>query len=236
MLSSGGSPQAPRPVRRRRRWIFVWLGVDLAVAIIVLLLLFHRPSAYKPLAGMTDANDPDRVDRYLTRLSSDLYNGAQTQAPFDLVVLEEGINRAIGPQRWSEPGAEAAFARPRVAFTPKGLTLMGEAELKGTSFVVTLGIEPRINDQGLLNLGVTKVTVGALGLTPVARMLARRMYAQRLADGPVDTEDLRAQIAASLLNDQPFDPVLQVRNRRIRLKSMELQKGQIVLRFVPAPK
>jgi hypothetical protein len=212
----------------------IWLGVDLIVAVLIIALLLHRPAAYKPVLATAEANDPDRVDSYLTHLSSELYNGAQTQAPFDLVVLEEGVNRAIGPRSWSDPSAEATFASPQVIFRPEGLTLMGRTRLKGASFVVTVGVRPSIDDQGLLRLDVASVKVGALGLTPVARMMASRMYSQRLVEGPVDTEDIRSQIAAALLNGQPFEPVLMVRNRRVRLKSVDLQKGQVVLRFVPA--
>jgi hypothetical protein len=65
--------------------------------------------------------------------------------------------------------------------------------------------------------------------------VAKRMYAQRLAEGPAVVDDLRTQIAAALLNDQPFEPILMVRNRKVRLRSLELQRGQVVLRFVPAP-
>lgn len=97
-----------------------------------------------------------------------------------------------------------------------------------------MGITPRIDDQGLLRLDVASVKVGALGLTTLARMMGNRMYTQRLAEGPIDTEDIRSQIAAALLNGQAFEPVLMVRNRRVRLKSVELQEGQVVLRFVPA--
>jgi hypothetical protein len=222
------------PPRRRRRWLVIWLGIDLIAAILIITLLLHRPAAYKPVLQTAEANDPDRVDSYLTHLSSDLYNGAQTQAPFDLVVLEEGINRAIGPHSWSDPAAETTFASPQVMFRPQGLTLMGRAQLKGASFVVTVGVKPRIDDQGLLTLDVASVKVGALGLTTLARVMAHRMYSQRLAEGPVDTEDIRPQIAAALLNGQPLEPVLTVRNRKVRLKSVDLQRGQVVLRFVPA--
>jgi hypothetical protein len=236
MASSTEVVRTYMPPRRRRRWLLIWLGIDLVVAILVIALLLHRPAAYNPVLATGDANDPDRVDSYLTHLSSDLYNGAQTQVPFELIVLEDGINRTIGPHRWSDPAAEATFSSPQVMFGPQELTFMGRAQLKGASFVVTVGIKPRIDDQGLLRLDVAAVKVGALGLTMVARMMASRMYNQRMAEGPVDTEDVRSQIAAALLNGQPFEPVLTVRNRRVRLKSVDLQTGQLVLRFVPAPR
>jgi len=225
--------QVRPPRTRRRRMVLIWLCIDLTVAIVVIGLLLYRPAGYKPVLFGVDGNDPGHVDRYFTYLSSEIYNGAQTRRPFDLVVLEDGINRAIGPQRWSDPSGEAVFFAPRATFSPEGVVLMGTAELKGASFVVTVGIEPKVNEQGLLALHVTQVKVGALNLTPLARMLARRMYAQRLATAPIDTEDIRTHIAGSLLDDKAFMPVLLVRDRRVRLEAVRLQKGQVVLGFAP---
>ena len=147
---------------------------------------------------------------------------------------EEGINRAIGSQRWSEPAQDAEIRAPSVAFSPESVLLMGMVLLKGASFVVTIGIEPKIDAQGLLALHVTTVKVGALNLTLLARPVAKRMYAQRLATVPVDTEDIRSQIAGALLDNKAFDPVFSVRDRQVRVKSLTPQKGQIVVRFAPA--
>ena len=228
-------PDPVQPVRpRRRRRIWIWLGIDLTVGIVLIGLLFYRPTGYKPLVLGEDGNDPQHVDRYLTTLSQELYNGAQTRRPFDLVVLEEGINRAIGSQRWSDPAQDAEVRAPSVVFSPEDVVLMAIVSLKGASFVVTIGIEPKIDGQGLLRLHVITVKVGALNLTPVARLVAKRMYAQRLATVPVDTEDVRGRIAGALLDDKAFDPVFTVRNRQVRVESLKLQKGQIVLRFAPA--
>jgi uncharacterized protein YpmS len=235
MASGIQEPHPVRPVRkRRRRRILIWLSLDLTVAIVLIGLLLHRPAAYKPMVSDADANDPQHVDRYLTSLSAELYNGAQTRRPFDLLVLEEGINRAIGSERWSDPLQDAAVSAFSVTFSPEGIVAMGTASLKGASFVVTIGIEPKIDPQGLLALHVTQVKVGALSLTPLARMMAKRMYAQRLATVPVDTEDIRTRIAAALLDDKALKPVLLVRNRWVRLESLQLQKGQILLRFGPS--
>ena len=235
MASAIPEPHPVRPVRKRRwRWILIWLSLDLAVAIVLIGLLLHRPAAYRPMVPGADANDPQHVDRYLTGLSAELYNGAQTRSPFDLLVLEEGINQAIASERWSDPLQDASISGFSVIFSPEGIVAMGTASLKGASFVVTIGIEPKIDPQGLLALHVTRVKVGALALTPLARMMAGRMYAQRLAAVPVDTEDIRTLIAGALLDDKAFEPVLLLRNRRVRLESLQLQKGQILLRFGPA--
>jgi len=236
MVSNRGIQEVP-PVRKRRwRRILIWLGVDLTIAAALIGLLLYRPAAYRRAMSGSDGNDPGHVDRYFQVLSSEFYNGAQTRRPFDLVVLEEGINRAIAGERWSDPSGEAVLFAPRATFSPEGVVLMGTAELRGASFVVTLGVDPEIDDQERLALKVSVVKVGALSLTPLARMIAKRMYAQRLATTPVDVEDIRAQIAGALLNDAPFEPVFAVGDRRVRLESLRLQKGQVVLRFGPVQK
>jgi len=227
--------QRVRPVRKRRwRRILIWLGVDLAVAMVLIGLLAYRPAAYQRARVHADGEDPNHVDRTLQVLSSELYNGAQTRRPFDLVVPEEGINRALAGRRWSDPSGEAVFSALRTTFSAEGIVCMGTAGLKGASFVVTLGVDPEIDDQGRLALDVSAVKIGALSLTPLARLIGKRMYTQRLAQAPVDTQDIRAQVAGALLGGEQFDPVFAVGGRRVRLDSLELQEGRVRLRFRPA--
>ncbi len=206
-----------------------WLLVDLAVAVVILTLLLYKPAGYQPLG--TDYK-LGRVHPYLTYLSSEIYNGAQLQEPFEVVVIEKNINEAIA--NWSEESESTRLSSPMVRFEAGCIELMAMADMKGVELVVTVRLEPQIGKQGLLNLRVAKVKVGAMNITPLARLIAKRMYAQQLAGMPIDTEDWRAKIAGALLNNEPFDPVFPAEDKKVRLEQITIHKEKLILRLVPA--
>jgi hypothetical protein len=121
-----------------------------------------------------------------------------------------------------------------VLFAPGTIVLMGTANIKGAEFVITIELEPRIDQRKLLNLQVGKVKIGAMNITPLAKLIAKKMYADRLTAAPVDKEDWRAKIAAALLNDEPFDPVFPAEDKNVRLDSITIKQGQLILRLLPA--
>lgn len=218
--------------KARYKKIVCWLLVDLAVAMVIFALLLYKPSRYEPLGVGPVGHKKGQVHRYLTYLASELYNGAQSDEPFELMVIENGINETIA--RWSAESEGIRFSAPAVLFVPESVVLMGTADIKGAEFVVTIVLEPKIDEKELLNLQVAKVKVGAMNITPLARMIAKRMYQQQIATIPIDTEDLRAQIAGSLLNDEPFEPVFLVEDKKVRLENVAIRHGKLILRFVPA--
>jgi len=205
-----------------------WLLVDLAVAAVILALLLYKPASYDPAGA---GNRPDRVHPYLTYLSSEIYNGAQLQEPFEVVVIEKELNEAI--VSWSQESESIKLSSPVVHFEPGCIELMALADMKGVELVVTFGLEPQIDEQGLLNLQAAKVKIGAMNITPLARIIARRMYTQQIMSMPIDTEDWRAKVAGSLLNDEPFDPVFTVEDKKILLKKITIIEGKLVLRLAP---
>jgi hypothetical protein len=96
-----------------------------------------------------------------------------------------------------------------------------------------VALQPQFNEQGLLNLNVDEVKIGAMPITMLAKWKAKEMYADRVAAGGFDSEDPRSQVAASLLGGQPFDPVIEYDRKKIRLKSVEVSQGQLDAEFVP---
>ena len=62
----------------------------------------------------------------------------------------------------------------------------------------------------------------------------RKMYKERLESVNVDMEDLRTKIAASLFNEEPFDPILKVEDKWIRLHNFALTDGKLTAQFTPA--
>ncbi len=218
-----------------------WLLIDLAVAIVILFLLLYRPARYKPHDIAPTGNNQKEISPYLTNvLLPQLYNGAQRQEPFDLVVIQKGINETIARFQWPRESNGIILSAPTVFFVPESIILMGTANIKGVDIVVTVVAKPSLDEEGLLNLQVEKVKIGAMNITPVAKLLAKRMYTERLATIPVDTENLRAKIAGSLLNDEPFEPVFNIKDifddvdKKVRVEKITITQEKLTIRLVPA--
>lgn len=217
-----------------------WLLIDLAAAIVIFALLLYKPARYNP-PDIGPAGNKRQVSPYLTHeLLPQLYNGAQREEPFELIVTQKGINEIITWSEWPKESEDIRFSAPVVFFAPESIEVMGTVNMKGVDLVVTAVVEPRVDEAGLLNLRVAKVKIGAMNITPVARMIAKRMYAQRLATMPIDTEDLGAKIAGSLLNDEPFEPVFDIadifenENKKLRIEKITIMQEKLILRLVPA--
>ncbi len=209
-----------------------WFVVDLAVAVIVVILLLYKPGRYEPIDFSLTGLRAGQVHPYWTYLSSKIYNGAQFKEPFDVVVLEEKINEAIAG--WSEASEGVVLYKPAALFVPDRIVLMATADVKGVELVVTIELEAGINEEGLLNLRVAKMKVGAMNITPIARMMARKMYADKLSTEQVDRSDLGAQIAGALLEEEPFEPVFPAGdNEKVRLEKIIISKKKLILHLVP---
>jgi hypothetical protein len=221
--------------KERLRKLIRWLLVDLAVAAFILAVLVHRPSRYKPLTEPPTSSDRKPVPHYITHdLGQALYNGAQDKRPFELVVDEKPFNEAIAGLKWPQEAQGVAFSNPTILFSPDVVTLMGTANIEGAEFIVTIVLAPKINSDGLLDIKVEKVKIGAMSITFLAKIIAKRMYQDRLETVPIDTEDIRAKIAAALLVDEPFEPVFKIDDKKIRIEKITVTSGKLISRIVPA--
>ncbi len=218
--------------KERYKKLIRWLLVDLAVAAIIFALLLYRPSRYDSRKVGFTVGQQGQVEPYMTHLSSELYNGAQLGEPFELEVIEQGINQTIA--RWSAESEGILFTAPEILFLPGSIVFMGVADVKSAQFVVTIALEPNTDEKGMLNLQVAKVKIGAMNITPLAKMIAKKMYKERIATVPIDMQDLRSQIAASLLSGEPFDPIFNVDHKKVRLDGITVKQGKLILHFVPA--
>jgi hypothetical protein len=218
-----------------------WLLAALAAAIIFLFLLSHRPGRYNPLEFTHDT----LVSPYLTNVLAPAFNnGVQLGEPFDLVVTQEGINEVIAwhhKHKWSRRFGELGYSAPEVFFAPDTIILMGAVTVAGRGFVVTVVAKPTLDDDGLLKLRVTKVKIGAVNITLIARIIAKAAYRKRLETKPIDKDDIRAKIWPSLLNNEPFDPVFKVKDaldkedKKVRVKNITIIQKKLILHLVPLP-
>ncbi|MHC4748193.1 MAG: hypothetical protein ACYS18_12900 [Planctomycetota bacterium] len=217
---------------RKKVWFkkvcLVLAGLAVLIVFFILLLLY-RPGRYSP----PELTNDRQVSPYLTHeLLPKLYNDSQLGEPFDLFISQDGVNEIIAHSKWPRQSGGIDFSAPVVFFVPGWVVLMGEGGVGGAEFVVSVVVEPEF-DGGLLYLRLAKVKVGAVNITPLARVIGRRMYAERIADKGIDTKDLRAQIAASLLNDEGFEPVFKVEDRRVRVEDVVIEQEKMSIRLVP---
>jgi hypothetical protein len=209
------------------------LAIEVALLAVVVALLLYRPSLYNPVQPAT-ANDPNGqvVHPYLHRdLGSTFYNNVQKQRPFEMSVVDRSLNEAIADKKWQSEGV--ALSAPQIFFVPGQVLLMGTADFEGARLVVTVELTPQIDGQGRLALVLQKFKVGAMNVTPLARMMGRKMYQEQLDSGSVDLDNLGTKIVAALLNEEPFDPVVEVDDKRVRLTGVDIAQSQLTARFAP---
>ena len=221
--------------KSKRKKLVVWLLIDLTVATVVFLLLLYRPGRYDPADFDSLNQEQGQVSTYLTHvLSPQFYNNSQLGEPFNLVVTQDGINEIVAGLGWPKFSEGVMLYAPAVLFVPGSVVLMGTANVKGVELIITIELVPKIDEQKLLNLDVIKVKIGAVNITPLARMVGKKMYAESLATMPVDKEALQTKIVASLLNEEPFEPVFRVENSKVRIEKITIQKEKLTAHFVPS--
>ncbi len=219
----------------RTRKLACWLFVDLVVAAVIIGLLLHKPGSYDPTDFESAGYEPGQVSPYLTHeLSPRIYNGAQRDEPFDVVITQKGINEIVAGWGWPKMSQGVMLYSPAVLFKPGSAQLMATADIRGAEFVVTIKIEPKITDKGLLTFHVSKVKVGAMNITALAKITARRMYLQKIAHLPIDKEAVQTKITESLLNGTPFEPVFKVDDRKVRIDKIAVSEERLTVHLVPA--
>lgn len=206
------------------------LAVVAAVVIIVFALLFYRPAYYKPLHFA----DSREISLYLTNeLLPELYNGTQRQEPFNLIVPQSGINDIVARFKWPQELGSIRFSAPIVFFVPGSIVLMGTVVMEETEFVGTIIAKPSLDAEGLLNLQVASVRIGAVDITPLAIVLVRRICQQKFAEAGIGADDMQAQLAASLLDGEPFRPVFRIGDKKVRVENIKIERKKLTIRFVP---
>lgn len=221
--------------KSKRKKLLFWLLIDFTVAVVVIVLLLYRPGRYNPVDFDSYNYDQGQVSPYLTHeLSPNLYNNSQRREPFDLVITQDGVNEIVAGLGWPKYSEGVMLYAPAVLFVPGTVVLMVTADVKGVEIVITIELEPKFDDRKMLNLHVAKVKIGVVNVTPLARMLGKKMYTERLAILPVDTEALQTKIVGSLLNEEAFDPVFRVEDNNMRIEKITVQKEKLTAHLIPA--
>jgi len=221
--------------KKRLKRLVCWLVIDLIVAAVIFSLLLYKPGWYQPAVFDEGSYERGAVSPYLTHdLLPKIHHDAQLGKPFDLVITQQGINEIVAWSGWPKESEGVIFTSPAVVFVPENIVLMGTAVVKGVDFIVTIVVEPKIDEQNLLNLNVVKVKIGAMNITPLAMIMAKKSYEQRLASIPDDIKnEWQTKIIASLLNNESIEPVFKVEGTTIHVESITLKDKQLILRLIP---
>jgi hypothetical protein len=214
----------PKRVRRT----LIWFAAELAVLAVFLLFLVYKPAGYNAVVP----DDSGRVSAYLThQLAQDFYNKAQLGEPFELVIQEAGINDVIATGGWLGQAGDARVSLPVLRFMPDKVMVLTSVYLSGMEFVATVGIKAGINEQGKLSVVLDSVKVGAVPVTIAAKTIAKKMYNEQISGLPKG--DIRALVASAIFDDQPFEPIMEVDGKMVKIDKIRIEKGFVRVGFVP---
>jgi hypothetical protein len=234
---SGSAKELKISKKARYKKLMLWLMIDLAVAAIIFTLLLYKPRMYQPVVLIDQDSQNKYESRYLTNeLLPRITDYSQKGKPFQVVITQEGLNDIITHSNWPIESEGVLLYAPAAVILPGAVILMGTADLKGVKFIVTIELELKINEQGLMNFSFSKLKVGAMNLTPVAKMIAKKMYEERLAAYAIEQTNILAKIAGSLFNDEPFEPAFEIDKNRLRITQITTEKGKLTALLSPALK
>jgi uncharacterized protein YpmS len=211
---------------------YLWLALLFLLTLLVLafVLIAHRPGRYVPVR-VTDHNV---ISPYLThQLLPKLYNGSQLGEPFELAITQDGLNDIVA--RWPVPLQldNITFADPQVILLPRHVILMATVKAKPVDLFASIDLTPSMDRQGLLNLHINNISLGAVDITPIALSIGNKAYLDWLSSTGNDPNDIAAQICRSLLNDEPFEPTFEVYGKMLRISSITLADKMATIRLTP---
>jgi hypothetical protein len=233
----GTNEKTPKKIPKKRHKLPLWLAAVAILTGVIIGLLLYKPAGYEPVnINAQPEEESTEVSRYLTYLYLQMHNNAQKKEPFEIEVLEDGINQAIGSANWPQRSDNFVFAQPKVEFDENGITLTGAANVEGINLAVTIHGLLQMLEDGQLNVHIQTVKIGAMNVTGLAKYLAKNMYKEKFGMTYVESTDPRVLIAASLLDDKPFDPYFEMNDKGVRLIQASMKQDLVRLKFDPIPR
>lgn len=226
-------------VKKRKHRVLKAVGIFFGLLVVfvggLLFLMTRKPKVYQPSgAAVTGVVNP-----YITHyLAPEIYNNVQVDKPFCIIVRQKDINEIVvdGSLDWEWPidlGA-AVISAPAVTFLKDEILLMGTVEVGVLEFVITIGVKPVIDDEGLMHLNFEKVKAGLVDVTFMARSITCKILADELAGVEIGHETAwMKDMYDAVAENKPFEPVWPVYEDAIKLTKVDIVDGQLTLVFVP---
>ena len=215
-----------------KKYFLPVITIALTLLVMAMVLTAYKPGRYAPVT----IADQNQVSPYLThQLMPAIYNNAQLDEPFEVVITQQGLNDIVA--RLPQPIRlnNITLADPQVVLMREQIILMAAVRARPINFFVTIELNPTINDQGLLNLHVNSVKLGAVSVTAIARLIGDRAYSNWLTTTGTEPNNFAAQVCRSLLKDEPFEPVFKTGDRQLRLSKIVVETKGIIVQLSPRP-
>ncbi len=215
--------------KKRLKKLICWLAIDLSVAFIIFALLLYKPGKYNP-----EFDESEEVSSSLLKLYSVIHDKSQLKDPFEIVITQESLNDLLNLADWPMESEGVLLYSPAAIIDSNAVILMGTAELQSVEFIITIELQPKINEQEMMNIDVQAVKVGAINVTPLAKITAQQMYKQKLAEmGNLDLYTWQSKLVASILAGEAMEPVFDIDNQEVKVKNIHIEQGKITLQLDP---
>lgn len=217
-------------IKKTKTRAYFWAAIPFVLLLLAIALLMHKPKNYAPLR----IADQNQISIYLThRLMPTIYNNSQLDAPFEVVITEEGLNDIIA--RWRQPinFNNITFTAPQAILTQKQIILMATAKTHFANPILTVRLTPAIDYFGQLNIHIGGVSLGAVGVTTLVKSRGNKAFANWLSFTGTEPNNIAAQVCRSLLNDEPFEPVFKIGDKSLRICKIKLEKKKITALLLP---
>ncbi len=203
------------------------LAAVCVVFLFILMLLKNQPASFKQPQVITD----DIVSPYLThKVMTVLYEMLQKKGQSELVLTEAGLQDIISRESWPKPCGPFELHCPQIVLRKNRITLMARAKAV-VETIVTVVIEPRNIESDRMVLHLDTVRLGSLPITAIAKSIARKELKKEFERQQIEPSDWQAKLAASLLDDQPIEPVFYMVLAEMRINRIDIQARQAALKI-----
>jgi len=230
----------PKKTRSKPRiWPLLVIAV-LAISTVIATFFFgltRTPKIYTPLP----TPETGEVSIYFTNhIAPEFFNNVQLDKPFSLLIEQQGFNEIIADGTvfgwdWPTDLNGVTFTAPAAIFTKNRILLMGTVRWAAIPVVVTIVIDPTLDEHGMLTMNFQQITAGALNITPLAKYIATKIIKNQLETAKTDINDHWLKgLNHAFIENKPFDPVFpSYEEKHVRITKLKIENQNLTLTFEP---
>jgi len=229
-----------KPSRKKRILIYSVLAL-LVIAVILGLYstVLYKKLLQNPFGFQPQANEPqDQISKYLTHyISPQVYNGIQLGEPFEIQILDSGINQIIAATYWPKGYDKYEFSMPRVYFRPGCFEVVSAVKVgEDIELFISIINAPAIDQNGKIALPIKQVQIGTVDVTTLALLMAKNYYTKNIEPKIKTKDKWKIQLAQSILEGEGFEPVFKIEDKYVRLQNITFHQGVANVLLMPITK